>query len=257
MVYCSKFAACFLGLLIRAACSILRRLSLVDAATDSKECSKKLMSMTGSQVLFLGELPFWLKISQSVVEAPAASFQIHRSSSLRDALRRLDNEPWQALLLDFSHPSAQELLAARKLNIAVGSIPVVALLPIGDPQFQSAADAAGAAVCLLLDDVNSVSLQNAVLSAITANGGNNNHSKSFRKGSSMQFPLDSKSFDHLPSVKVDAISHAINNLLCVINANADILSDQIESSHHAFRSVSQIKKATKSAADLMRLLNIP
>jgi len=209
------------------------------------------MPTMGPQVLFLGELPFWLKISQSVVEAPAAPFEIHRSASLRDALRRLDAERWHALLLDFSHPSAQELLAARKLHTGIGSIPVVALLPIGDPQFQNAAAAAGAASSLLLDDVNSHSLQNAVISAI---GANDKDRKGSRKGSAMQFSLDSQSLDRLPSAKVDAISHAINNLLCVINANADILIDQLDNTHNVSRSVSQIKKATKSAADLMRLL---
>jgi len=214
------------------------------------------MSHTGSQVLFLGELPFWLKISQSVVEAPAVSFQIYRSPSLRDALRRLDGERWQALLLDFSHPAAQELLAARKLHAGISSIPVIALLTIAGPQFQNAANVAGAAASLLLDDVTSVSLQNAVLSAISINGTNKDR-KNSRKGSFMQFPLDSQGFDRLPAAKVDAISHAINNLLCVINANADILTDQLEATHNAARSVSQIKKATKSAADLMRLLKTP
>ncbi len=211
------------------------------------------MSSTGSQVLFLGELPFWLKISQSVVEAPGASFQIHRSSSLRDALRRLDSEHWQALLLDFSHPCAQELLAARKMHPGISSIPVVALLPIGDAQFQNAASAAGAASSLVLNEVTSDSLQNAVISAI----GTSKDRRVSRKGSSMQFELDCQSLDRLPAAKIDAISHAINNLLCVINANADILIDQLDNAHNASRSVSQIKKATKSAADLMRLLKSP
>jgi CheY-like chemotaxis protein len=214
------------------------------------------MSNFSSQVLFLGELPFWLKISQSVVEAPALSFQIQRSSSLRDALRRLDSERWQALLLDFSHPSAQELLAARKLHTGISSIPVIALLPIAGQQFQNAASAAGAAASLLLDDVTSVSLQSAVLSAVNAAGGDQDR-KNSRKGSSMLFPHDSQDLGRLPAAKVDAISHAINNLLCVINANADILTDQLEATHNAVRSVSQIKKATKSAADLMRLLKTP
>jgi DNA-binding NarL/FixJ family response regulator len=209
------------------------------------------MSHAGSQVLFLGELPFWLKISQSVVEAPGASFEIHRSTSLRDALRRLDSERWHALLLDFSHPSAQELLAARKLHTGISSIPVIALLPISDPQFHTAASVAGAAASLLLEDVNSVSLQTAVLSAINSNG---NKDRNSRKGSSMLYPHVSQDLDRLPAAKVDAISHAINNLLCVINANADILIDQLDNAHNASRSVSQIKKATKSAADLMRLL---
>jgi DNA-binding NarL/FixJ family response regulator len=213
------------------------------------------MSHAGSQVLFLGELPFWLKISQSVVEAPGASFEIHRSASLRDALRRLDSERWQALLLDFSHPSAQELLAARKLHTGISSIPMIALLPISDPQFHTAASVAGAAVSLLLDDVNSASLQTAVLSAINSNG--NRDRKNSRKGSSMLYPHVSEDLNRLPAAKVDAISHAINNLLCVINANADILIDQLDTAHNASRSVSQIKKATKSAADLMRLLKTP
>src|SRR5579883_1939894 len=207
------------------------------------------MSYSSSQVLFLGELPFWLKISQSIVEAPAAPFQIQRSPSLRDALRRLDAEQWHALLLDLSHPSAQEL------HDGLGAIPLVALLPIDDPQYRNAANSAGAAASLLLDDVSAASLQHAVLSAINTNTIRSSH----RKGTSMTLPLDHSPLasDRLPTARVDAISHAINNLLCVINANADILTDQLESTHNAVRSVSQIKKATKSAADLMRLLKTP
>jgi CheY-like chemotaxis protein len=214
------------------------------------------MSYASSQVLFLGELPFWLKISQSIVEAPAAPFHVHRSPSLRDALRRLDSEQWQALLLDLSHPSAQELLAARKLHDGLATVPVVALLPIGDPQYLSAASSAGAASSLVLSDVSAASLQHAVVSAINSN----TLRMSYRKGAPMNLPLETTAavgMDRLPAAKIDAISHALNNLLCVINANADILTDQLDSSHNAVRSVSQIKKATKSAADLMRLLKTP
>jgi len=213
------------------------------------------MSNASSQVLFLGELPFWLKISQSIVEAPSAPFQIQRSPSLRDALRRLDAEEWQALLLDLSHPSAQELLAARKLHDGLGSVPLVALLPIADPQFQSAASIAGAACSLQLAEVSAASLQHAVVTAINST----TLRLSYRKGMHMTLPLEQNAagMDRLPSSKLDAISHAINNLLCVINANADILTDQLDSTHNGVRSVSQIKKATKSAADLMRLLKTP
>lgn len=213
------------------------------------------MPYPNSQVLFLGELPFWLKISQSIVEAPAAPFQVHRSPSLRDALRRLDGEQWQALLLDLSHPSAQELLAARKLHDGLATLPVVALLPINDAQFQNAAAAAGAATSLVLSDVSAASLQHAVVSAINSN----TLSMSHRKGAPVNLPLETAAvgMDRLPTAKIDAISHALNNLLCVINANADILTDQLDATHNAVRSVSQIKKATKSAADLMRLLKTP
>lgn len=211
------------------------------------------MSTVGSQILFLGELPFWLKISQSILEAPASSFQISRAPSFNDALRRLNSEQWQAILLDLSHPSAQELLAARKLHDGLDSIPVVALLPISDPQFLEAAAQAGAASSLVLADLNVASLQHALVTAINTETLRN----SSRKVSPMLFPFDHSSSDRLPASKLDAISHAVNNLLCVINANADILTDQLDSSHNAVRSLTQIKKATKNASDLIRLLKTP
>ena len=211
------------------------------------------MSTVGSQILFLGELPFWLKISQSILEAPSSSFQISRAPSFSDALRRLNSEQWHALLLDLSHPSAQELLAARKLHDGLGFVPIVALLPIADTQFREAAAAAGAASSLVLADLNVASLQHALVTAINTETLRN----SSRKVNSMSFPFEQSGGDGLPVSKVDAISHAVNNLLCVINANADILSDQLDSTHNATRSVTQIKKATKSAADLMRLLKTP
>jgi len=211
------------------------------------------MSTAGFQVLFLGELPFWLKISQSIVEAPSSSFQIHRSPSLRETLRRLDSEQWHALLLDLSHPSAQELLAARKLHDGLGSVPVVALLPIADPQFLEAAAIAGAASSLVLADLNVASLQRALVTAIDTETLRN----SSRKVSSMSFSFEHPSSDHLPASKLEAISHAVNNLLCVINANADILTDQLDPAHNAIRSLIQIKKATKNASDLIRLLKTP
>ena len=211
------------------------------------------MSNAASQILFLGELPFWLKISQSIVEAPSSAFQICRAPSYNDALRRLNSESWHALLLDLSHPSAQELLAARKLHDGLESLPIVALLPISDPQFHEAASQAGAASSLVLADVNVASLQHALVTAINTETLRN----SSRKGSSMSSPFEQAFPDRLPVSKLDAISHAVSNLLCVINANADILTDQLDPAHTATRSVTQIKKATKSAADLMRLLKTP
>ena len=208
------------------------------------------MSTSGSQILFLGELPFWLKITQSILEAPASSFQFSRALSLNDAVRRLNSEQWHALLLDLSHPSAQELLAARKLHDGLDSLPIVALLPISDPQFHQAATQAGAASTLLLSELNVASLQHALVTAINTETLRN----SSRKVSPMSFPFEQSFSDRLPANKLDAISHAVNNLLCVISANADILTDQLDATHHATRSLTQIKKATKNASDLIRLL---
>ena len=211
------------------------------------------MSTSGSQILFLGELPFWLKICQSILEAPASSFQFSRALSLTDAIRRLNGEQWHALLLDLSHPSAQELLAARKLHDGLDSLPIVALLPISDPQFHEAAAQAGAASSLLLSELNVASLQHALVTAINTETLRN----SSRKASLMSFPFETQSSDRLPANKLDAISHAVNNLLCVISANADIITDQLDATHTATRSLTQIKKATKNASDLIRLLKTP
>ena len=211
------------------------------------------MSTSGSQILFLGELPFWLKICQSILEAPSSSFQFSRAHSLNDAVRRLNSEQWHALLLDLSHPSAQELLAARKLHDGLDSLPIVALLPISDPHFHEAAAQAGAASTLLLSELNVASLQHALVTAINAETLRN----SSRKESPMSFPFENSSSDRLPANKIDAISHAVNNLLCVISANADIITDQLEATHNATRSLTQIKKATKNASDLIRLLKTP
>ena len=211
------------------------------------------MSTSGSQILFLGELPFWLKICQSILEAPASSFQFSRALSLTDAIRRLNGEQWHALLLDLSHPSAQELLAARKLHDGLESLPIVALLPISDPQFHEAAAQAGAASSLLLSELNVASLQHALVTAINTETLRN----SSRKASPMSFPFETQSSDRLPANKLDAISHAVNNLLCVISANADIITDQLDATHSATRSLTQIKKATKNASDLIRLLKTP
>jgi CheY-like chemotaxis protein len=211
------------------------------------------MSTSGSQILFLGELPFWLKITQSILEAPASSFHFSRALSLNDAVRRLNGEQWHALLLDLSHPSAQELLAARKLHDGLDSLPIVALLPISDPEFHEAAAQAGAASTLVLAELNVASLQHALVTAINTETLRN----SSRKVSPMSFPFEQSSSDRLPANKLDAISHAVNNLLCVISANADILTDQLDATHNATRSLTQIKKATKNASDLIRLLKTP
>jgi len=96
-------------------------------------------------------------------------------------------------------------------------------------------------------------LQHALVTAINTETLRN----SSRKVSPMSFPFEQSFSDRLPANKLDAISHAVNNLLCVISANADILTDQLDPTHHATRSLTQIKKATKNASDLIRLLKTP
>ena len=71
----------------------------------------------------------------------------------------------------------------------------------------------------------------------------------------MQPALGASDHGRFPASRMEVISHALNNLLCVISANADILADRLPDSDPAAHSVAEIKKAAKSAADLMRHLD--
>jgi hypothetical protein len=68
----------------------------------------------------------------------------------------------------------------------------------------------------------------------------------------MQLTLDIPETAPFPTTKNQIISHALSNLLCVISANADLLAEYVNSSGPGTHSLTEIKKAARSAADLMR-----
>jgi hypothetical protein len=75
----------------------------------------------------------------------------------------------------------------------------------------------------------------------------------------MNLPLQNPEGVAMTFSKNQVITHALNNLLCVISANADILADKLSDSTGPgigpdFRPLSEIKKAAQSAAALMRHL---
>jgi CheY-like chemotaxis protein len=208
------------------------------------------MSQDPIQILFLGELPVWLRIAQTLVDAQGVSPQLHRAASLRDAMRHLAAAEWDAVLLDLEHPPARELLAALKLHSVFHAVPAIALLASPDSQLEAAALSSGVGSCLVLDTLTARVVQGAVLAAIQ----NNKSHAASQIGAQMQ-PLPYASGSELaPAGKIELISHALNNLLCIISANADILAEQIDGSQYAIRSVDQIKKASKTAAELTRRL---
>jgi CheY-like chemotaxis protein len=208
------------------------------------------MSHDPIQILFLGELPVWLKIAQALVDAQGVSPQLHRAASLRDAMRRLAVEKWDAVLLDLDHPPARELLAALKLHSVFHAVPAIALLASSDPQLEGAALSSGVGSCLAVGTVTAKAVQDAVLATIHSNKSNTFS----RKGGQMPFLTDAPASELVPAGKIELISHALGNLLCIISANADILAEQVDGSQYAIRSVDQIKKATKTAAELTRRL---
>jgi CheY-like chemotaxis protein len=208
------------------------------------------MSQDPIQILFLGELPVWLKVAQTLVDAQGVSPRLHRAASLRDAMRNLAAEEWDAVLLDLNHPPAQELLAALKLHSVFHAVPAIALLASSNPQLEAAALSSGVGSCLVVDNITPKAVQDAVLAALK----NNKSDTSSPLGAQMPPQSDAPANELVPAGKIELISHALNNLLCIISANADILAEQVDGSQYAIRSVDQIKKASKTAAELTRRL---
>ena len=202
------------------------------------------------QILFLGENPSWLRVSHALAEAPDAPLHVHRSHSPTELLRLLAAGRWDALAIDLHAWSLQGLRVVQKIRAEFPAIPVFALLYPSVKDLEKKAQQAGATHCLPLNQFTADSLHIALL----ASHSGNKSQAHLGKVSQMDLALDPRHDARFPANRFGAISHTLNNLLCVISANADILADHVNDSHPAAHSVAEIKKAAKSAADLMHRL---
>jgi len=193
------------------------------------------------QILFLGENPSWLRVSHALAEAPEAPLRVHRSQSPAELLRLLAAGRWDALAIDLHAWSFQGLRIVQKIRAEYPAIPVFALLYPSVKDLDKKAHQAGASHCLSLNQLTADVLHTALLAAHSAN-----------KTQAHLAPDDPQHAERFPAHRMNAISHALNNLLCVISANADVLADRLDGSDPAAHSVAEIKKAAKAAADLMR-----
>jgi DNA-binding NarL/FixJ family response regulator len=200
--------------------------------------------------LFLGENASWLKITKALAQSPFVSLTVQRASSSAAAFSTLSAPSWDALVLDLHASDFQALDCIQKFRSELLAFPILALL---DPSAQDFADLAtlalqaGASRCLSLHDLTAETMHAAIRSLIPER-----KTPPVRKDSDLgiYFRKDSAN----PPSRAEVVSHAVNNLLCVINANADVLADHFASSGLAAHSVHEIKKAAKSAADLIRNL---
>ena len=202
------------------------------------------------QILFVGELPIWQKVEQAFAVAPDTSIEFHRTTSLREAMRCLAEGRWEAILVEFNYPPAKELLTALQLHSVFHAVPAVGLLAFADPHLESAALSAGTAACLAIDEITAETVHSAIIAALDGKKSNG----SLGKVGQMEFLLDGPGKEPVSGSKIEVISHALSNLLCIISANADMLADKVDGSQPAVRSLDQIKKATKTATELMRHL---
>jgi len=203
------------------------------------------------QILFLGENPSWLRVSQALAEAPSTPLRVHRSQSPTDLLRLLAAGRWAALAIDLHAWSFQGLGIVQKIRTEYPAIPVFALFYPYVKDLHEKAQQAGASHCLSLSQLTADMFHTALLD-LHAEKKTQAH---LRKGSLMDLaPADPRRDERFPAHRMDAISHTLNNLLCVISANADVLADHLDASDPAVHSVVEIKKAAKAAAEIMRQL---
>jgi DNA-binding NarL/FixJ family response regulator len=202
------------------------------------------------QILFLGEKSSsWHKVSELLAQ-PDASIHVHPVDSLADLFQALALGRWQAVAIDVHAWNFQGLHYIEKVRSEYPALPIIALFSRSIPELDTKATTCGASGCIALDHLTATALHNAVCSAL--------------EDVESQFFLDRDLQTHLPAndsgtpaltfTKNQVITHALNNLLCVISANADLLSDSLDGSSSDSHPLSEIKKATRSAAALLRHL---
>jgi len=202
------------------------------------------------RIIFLGENPSWLKLSQAIANAPDVSLKVHRMPSLTEAFRALAAGPCDALAVDLHAWSIPGLRCIQKIRAEYPAVPIIALFYPSVKDLDTKALQAGASRCLPLDHFAAADLHGAIVSFISEK----NSQSYLQKGSQMELRLNLPKGSSFPASKIQIISHALNNLLCVITANADVLVERFPVSDPAVHSLAEIKKAARSAADLMRHL---
>jgi len=201
------------------------------------------------QILFLGENSSWSKLSQALAASPE-TLRVRRMDSLAELFHTLAVGQWHGLAVDVHSWNFQGLHYVEKVRSEYPAFPIIALYSPTVREIDKKAMTSGASCCVPLDELSAENLHSMVASALS-------DSKSqfiLERGSQMQLPTQDTERVTISLSKNQVITHALNNLLCVISANADLLADRLSSSGPAPRPLSEIKKAAQSAAALMRHL---
>jgi DNA-binding NarL/FixJ family response regulator len=202
------------------------------------------MQDSAFQILFLGENIAWSRISQALFNAPDDLLHVQRLDSLADLFHSLAVGRWHALAIDVHAWNFQGLHYVEKVRSEYPAFPIIAIHSGAVPDLERKALISGASRCVALNSLTSDSLHSAVASTLA----NTKSQFILQKGAQMELPLS-------PSQDV-CMTFSKNQ---VIAANADILSDKLNSASGPGlppdpRPLSEIKKAAKSAAALMRHL---
>jgi len=205
------------------------------------------MSTSPFQLLYLGEDLAWSRLSQALSAAPRSSIKVHRAQSLNELFLVLAGGKWHAVAVDVHAWNFQGLHYVDKIRSEYPAFPILALCSSSVNDLDSKARNVGASQCLSLELLTGDTLFTVLVNILASQ-----HSPlTLQKDVPVQ--VNYTLLDQA-SNRNREISHALNNLLCVITANADILSDHLTGDSYGERSLTEIKKAAKSASDLMRHL---
>ncbi|MGB7846491.1 MAG: hypothetical protein WBL63_12815 [Candidatus Acidiferrum sp.] len=201
-------------------------------------------------ILFLGENSSWSTLSEALTAAPSVRLNIQRVDSLAELFQTLAAGSWHAVVIDVHAWNFQGLHFVEKVRAEYPAFPILALYSPSVPQLDSKALASGASRCLPLDGLTATALDSAVTSCLAQH-----QSQAFlQRDSPIPLNLSIPDPSAFPSSKNQLLSHALNNLLCVISANAEILADHVSSSGPGAHSLTEIKKAALAAAALISQL---
>jgi len=205
------------------------------------------------EILFLGENSAWSKLLKLIEEDTSASLNLQRRGSLSGLLQTIAAGRCHAVALDVNAWNFQGLHFVEKVRSKHPTLPILAIYSPSHPNLDSKALTSGASRCFSLENLSPEALYTAVASSL-AETYSQPH---VRKESPMQLSSTdtiNSTGSGFPVSKNQLITHALNNLLCVISANADVLADHLSSSGPGAHSLTEIKKAAQSAAALMRTL---
>ena len=202
------------------------------------------------QILFLGENSSWQKVSRLLLE-PRPDLDVHPLDSLADVFQALALGRWQAVAIDLHSWNFLGLHYVEKVRSEYPTFPIIALFSRAIPELDTKATTCGASHCIPFDELTPTALHQALSAALDSG-----KSSSFldRELQANRPVNGARAATALTFTKNQVIAHALNNLLCIISANADLLSDAPNGRAGDSRPLSEIKKATRSAAALMRHL---
>jgi len=202
------------------------------------------------EILFLGENPSWSSLQHALLEAPKYPLRVRWVDSLGELLRALTKGQWHAVAIDVHAWNFRGLHYVEKIRSIYPALPILGLYAGALPEIEAKARSCGATHCFALEKVVACTLHDALASIFAEN----DSWSILQKTSQIADTHGEPERVALTFSKNQVITHALNNLLCVICANADILSDEFNVSGPDARPILEIKKAAKSAAALVRHL---